>query len=90
MIVGQRLLLRTIFREFPDGDHHPVIVADCPKAVVEKPMSVLGEGKTILWVVIARAGELVDMSGVNDTACRNGRQAIACERTGVVVGRRRC
>jgi hypothetical protein len=45
-------------------DEHGVVVADRPQAVVEEPVGVLGEGDAVVQGVVAAAGELVDVGGV--------------------------
>lgn len=49
-------------------DEDGVVVPDGPEAVVEEPVGVLGEGDAVVQGVVAAAGELVDVGGVDDGA----------------------
>jgi len=44
--------------EVPLGNENSVVVPECPEAVVEEPMSVLGEGDAFSEVFVAAVGEL--------------------------------
>jgi hypothetical protein len=43
------------------GDEDGVVIANGPKAVIEEPVGVLGEGEAVIQVVVADIGELVDV-----------------------------
>jgi hypothetical protein len=45
------------------GDEDGVVIANGPKAVIEEPVGVLGEGEAVIQVVVADIGELVDVGG---------------------------
>ncbi|HXV21675.1 MAG TPA: hypothetical protein VD811_11885 [Desulfuromonadales bacterium] len=64
------------------GDEDGVVVAERPKAVVEQPVGVFGEGEAVIQVVVAAAGELVDVGGIDDGAGGKSNEAIAGQGTG--------
>ena len=46
-------------------DQDAIIVVDAPQAEIEEPVGVLAEGNSVLRIVVAGAGELVDVCGVS-------------------------
>lgn len=78
---------RGAFFEAPDGDLDEEVITfrySGPKALVEHPMSIGGEGEAVVEVVVAAFGMFVDVAGLHDGAVISF-QSIACECTGVVV-----
>lgn len=69
------------------GYEDGVVVAQRPKAVVEEPVGILGQGDAVVQVVVAAVSELVDMTGIHDGAGRKRDEAIAGQGAGVIVGR---
>lgn len=70
----------------PVGDENRVVVGQGPKAIVEQPVGVFGEGDTVVQVVVAAAGELMDVAGIDDSAGVEGDEAVAGQGACVVVG----
>src|SRR5262249_45932150 len=86
VVGGQQVLFGPRFRDRLKGDHHAIIVTEGPQAVVEQPMGVLSEGKSVARVVVAGIGELVDVRAIDDAAAGDGGEPVSRERACVVVG----
>ena len=64
-----------------------VVIPERPEAVVEEPVGVFAESNAVGGIVVAAAGELVNMAGIDDAAGIERDQSITGQGTGVVVGR---
>jgi hypothetical protein len=65
---SKRVSRFTGFGKVPVGDKDRIVVPQRPETVVEQPVGILGEGDAVGGVVVATAGKLVDMAGVDDGA----------------------
>ncbi len=76
----------TRFGELTDCDDDAIVIRDGPQALVEHPVGVFAEGDAVARVVVPAIAELVDVGGVNNASGVDGGEAVAGERTGIVIG----